>query len=315
MSGTIGSSPVIVVRDVSVAPGQRIAAASMIVSASDPSGAPISQYGFWDGGSGDGHFTVNDVVQPSGDWIFVAANQLATIAYVGGVGIGAESLFVQAFSANGESNFGSVNASTSDASAPTDVNHAPVIVVQDVTLAPNAVISAASLIRSVTDPDGNPPQRYAFYDNGTGGGHFDIVGEVQPAEEFFYVEASALATVQYVGGATDGIETLSIAVSDGKEFSAVGSLTATTGAVAPAPPPPPGSPPPPDPNRPPVVKSHDITVAAGQSVSGASLISSVTDPDADPILLYAFYYAGKNDGYFAVNGEKKPNGYGTVVAP
>ncbi|MBC7635737.1 MAG: hypothetical protein H7251_09060, partial [Acetobacteraceae bacterium] len=156
---------------------------------------------------------------------------------------------------------------------------------------------------------------YAFYDNGTGGGHFDIVGEVQPAEEFFYVEASALATVQYVGGATDGVETLSIAVSDGKEFSAVGSLTATTGAVAPAPPPPPGSPPPPDPNRPPVVKTRDISVAAGQSVSGASLISSVIDPDADPILLYAFYYAGKNDGYFAVNGEKKPNGYGTVVAP
>ena len=98
MSGTVGSPPVIVVRDVSVAPGQRIGAASMIVSANDVSGSPITQYGFWDGGSGDGHFTVNDVTQPSGNWIFIAADQLATIAYIGGVGFGAESLFVQAFS-------------------------------------------------------------------------------------------------------------------------------------------------------------------------------------------------------------------------
>ena len=57
----------------------------------------ITQYAFWDGGNGGGHFTVNGVTQASGQWIYVAANNLASIKYDGGVAVGSETLYVSAF--------------------------------------------------------------------------------------------------------------------------------------------------------------------------------------------------------------------------
>ena len=99
VSGGSGIAPVVNVQDVSVAENASIAASSLITSISNPSGDSITQYEFWDGGSGNGHFTLNGVTQADAQGIVVVANNLSSLQYVGGSSAGSETLYVWAYDA------------------------------------------------------------------------------------------------------------------------------------------------------------------------------------------------------------------------
>jgi V8-like Glu-specific endopeptidase len=106
----------------------------------------------------------------------------------------------------------------------------PVANVQNVSVAANASIPGSSMISSVSNPGGDSVTAYEFFDSGSGGGHFVLNGVIQPANTVIEVLTGNLSSIQYVGGATSGSETLKIAVYDytTNSYSNYTSLTAAT---------------------------------------------------------------------------------------
>jgi autotransporter passenger strand-loop-strand repeat protein len=68
-------------------------AASALFAATDADTDRITQYDFWDNGTGGGHWSVNGVVQGSNKEIVVNASQLSQVTYTAGTGT--DSLFVR----------------------------------------------------------------------------------------------------------------------------------------------------------------------------------------------------------------------------
>ena len=110
--------------------------------------------------------------------------------------------------------------------------------VQDVSVGENSSIPASSLIKSVAVPTGHSTAYYAFYDAGSGNGHFELDGVTEPDNQFIYVLNTQINSLTYMGGSTPGSETLYVggfdydASNSGIESN---SLTATTTANATAP--------------------------------------------------------------------------------
>jgi len=285
-------APTVNVQNVSVAANASIAASSLVTSVSNPSNDNVTQYVFYDSGSGGGHFTVNGTVQPSGQYIYVDFSNVANALYVGGSSPGSETLYVAVYDAttNSYSNFSSLTATT------TAAHIAPTVSVHDVSVAANASIAASSLVTSVSNPSGDNVDQYVFYDSGSGGGHFTVNGTVQPSGQYIYVDFSNVANALYVGGSSPGSETLYVAVYDAttNSYSNFSSLTATTTQV----------------NIPPTVSlPSGASVAAstaGQVFQFSSLFSG-SDPDGDTLTYYLYDGTpAANSGHFVVNGTIVP---------
>ena len=107
---------------------------------------------------------------------------------------------------------------------------APTVSVKNISVARNAAVAAASMIAAVNNPSGDSITAYQFIDNGGDGGRFVVNGVTQPDGQAIIVQASALSSIQYVGGPAAGSETLGVAVFDAttNSYSAVSTLTATT---------------------------------------------------------------------------------------
>jgi hypothetical protein len=86
----------------------------LIASITNPNNDNITEYGFWDGGSGNGHFAVNGAPQPDEQWIVVNANDLSNVQYVGGAVSGNETLYVTVYdnTTGAWSNYASLTATT-----------------------------------------------------------------------------------------------------------------------------------------------------------------------------------------------------------
>lgn len=113
------------------------------------------------------------------------------------------------------------------------VNHAPVVKANNVSLATNTAISAASLF-SATDQDGNAAiKQYILWDGGQDGGYFTVNGVKQAAGAWIYVDANNLGAVKYVGGPNVGSEKIYVSAYDGQAWAINVSLTATTTAHSP----------------------------------------------------------------------------------
>jgi len=110
----------------------------------------------------------------------------------------------------------------------------PTVQVQNVRVPENGSIAAASLITSVSDPDGDRLTRYGFFDaGGNNNGHFAVNGVAQPDGQWAYVRTNDLSSVTYDGGSSPGHQTLYVEVYDASisQWSAPSSLTARTTAT------------------------------------------------------------------------------------
>ena len=228
---------------------------------------------------------MNGVAEPDGQWICVPASNLSNVDYVGGASPGSETLHVKAYDATKATWVG-----YSSLTAATDV--VPAVNVQNVAVAENTSIAAASLIASLSNPSNDSITYYGVDDAG-GSGHFTVNGVAKPDGQWIYVPASNLANVDYVGGASPGSDTLNVEVYDAttSTWSASSALTATTYDVAPT------------------VNVQSVSVAENTSIAAASLITSISNPSNDSITYYGSYDAGGN-GHFTVNGVAEPaNGF------
>ncbi|MGO9698491.1 MAG: NF038122 family metalloprotease [Xanthobacteraceae bacterium] len=197
------------------------------ISVSDPRGDAITRYGFYDaGGTSNGHLMVNGVAQPGGQWISVSTSELGSVQYVGGSSPGQQSLYVEVFDAS----TGSWSAYTSF-TARTIAATPPTVEVQNVRVPENESIAAASLITSVSNPDGDSLTQYGFFDaGGNNNGHFALNGAAEPNGQWIYASTGDLSSLTYDGGSSPGHQALYVEVYDAStnQWSAASSLTART---------------------------------------------------------------------------------------
>jgi hypothetical protein len=218
----IDTPPLVTVTNsnITASPGQ-VFAASPLFTASDPDGDAITQYDFWDTGSGGGHFLINGVTQPTNGDIYVPAAQLPQTTYQSGNGT--DTLWVRANDGTQWSAWSpsfTVNAQRIDTPPVVSVSNS------NITASPGQVFAAASLF-TVSDPDGVAITQYDFWDTGGGGGHFFVNGVTQPTNRDINVAAAQLTQTTYQSG--NGTDTLWVCASDGTQWSAWSpSFTVTT---------------------------------------------------------------------------------------
>jgi hypothetical protein len=197
-------NPVLNLTPIDIAENALAPASSFIGSISNPSGDQITEYKF------EGRFELNGIVQPDGPAVIINAGDLGNLKYIGGPGPGSEDVLVEAYDATTSTwtGFATVNATTTAPGVTV-----PTLTTQTVSVAENGSISASALV-SLSNPAGDNITEFAFFNYGLGGGHFDLNGIAQTAEQGFEVAPSNLSSVQYVGGAAPGGETLAIEAFD-----------------------------------------------------------------------------------------------------
>jgi hypothetical protein len=282
------------VSTVSVAENAPIVASSLITSVSNPSNDNITMYGFYDSGGGTGHFTLNGIAQPDNTWVDVTTANLNTVQYVGGTSTGTDTLLADVFDAT--TGTWSANSSPITATTTAPAHIAPTVNATNFSIAENASISGPFSFITFTNPSGDSITQYAYWDGGTGNGHFTLNGIIQPDGQWVYVNAANVNTISYVGGPNVGSETLSFSLFDATTgtWSTTVSFTATTTApvhIAPT-----------------VYAVSTVSVAENQSIAGSSLIASISNPSGDSITLDIFKDDGGGTGYFTLNGVHQANG-------
>jgi VCBS repeat-containing protein len=197
--------PTVAVSDKTATHGQVLAASSLF-SASDADGDTLTQFDFWDTGTGGGHFVLNGVAQGTNQSIVVSASQLAQLSYQSGSG--ADTLWVRANDGTQWSSW----SSSFTVTAPVDTG--PVVTPTNFSISSFANQSfAASSLFTYSDPFGSPATQYDVWDTGDGGGHFALNGIPLPANQDNIVSAAQLGQLTYQVGT--GTDTLWVKANDG----------------------------------------------------------------------------------------------------
>jgi Ca2+-binding RTX toxin-like protein len=265
--------PTVMASNLSAAHGQSFAASSLF-TATDADGDTITKYAFWDTGNGGGHFMLNGVVQGTSQEIDVTAAQLSQLSYQSGAG--ADTLWVRANDGTQWSNWSSSFTVTGQADT------APTVTGSNVTAAHGQSFAASSLF-TASDPDGDTISKYAFWDTGTGGGHFVLNGVAQGVSQEIDVTAAQLSQLSYQSGS--GADTLWVGAYDGMKWGNWSNSFSVTG----------------QPDTAPTVTVSNVTAAHGQSFTASSLFTA-SDADGDTISKYAFWDAGSGGGHLVLNG-------------
>ncbi len=274
VTAPIDAAPVETVANVALSKGQSTIAASSLFTASDADGDTISKYAFWNAGAGGGHFMLNGVAQGSGQEIDVSAAQLSQLSYQSGSG--ADTLWVRA-------NDGYVWSAWSQSFGVSPWSDTPPTVMASSLSAAHGQSFAASSLFTAKDADGDAITKYAFWDTGTGGGHFVLNGVAQGVSQEIDVTAAQLSQLSYQSGS--GADTLWVRANDGTQWSNWSNSFTVTGQADTAP----------------TVTGSNVTAAHGQSFAASSLFTA-RDADGDTISKYAFWDAGSGGGHFVLNG-------------
>ena len=132
---------------------------------------------------------------------------------------------------------------------------------------------AASSLFTAKDADGEAITKYAFWDTGTGGGHFLLNGAAQGTNQEIDVTAAQLSQLSYQSGS--GADTLWVRANDGLQWSPWSSSFTVTAPI----------------DTPPTVSVSNMTAAHGQSFAASALFTA-SDSDGEAIAKYAFWDTG-----------------------
>jgi hypothetical protein len=194
---------------VSATHGQ-VFAASDSFTARDLDGDAITQYDFWDTGSGGGYFALNGQVLGTNQDNYVSAAQLGQITYVSGSGT--DTLWVRASDGTQWSPW----SQSFTVTGPVDTGPTVTPASANINATHNQSFAASSLF-TASDPFGDPITQYDFWDTGTGGGHFTLNGRPLGAGQDNYVSAPQLGQTTYFSGS--GTDTLWVRVNEGGQWS------------------------------------------------------------------------------------------------
>jgi hypothetical protein len=279
VTATPETPPTVSVANVTATHGQSFAA-SVLFTASDADVDALTQYAFWDTGSGGGHFVLNGVAQGVNQEIDVTAAQLSQLTYQSGAG--ADTLWVRAYDGTQWSSWS--NAFT--VTAPPDTP--PTVSVSNVTATHGQSFAASSLF-TATDADGDTLTQYGFWDTGALGAHFLLNGVAQGVSQEIDVSAAQLSQLSYQSGS--GADTLWVRAYDGMQWSSWSNSFTVTAPL----------------DNPPAVSVSNVTATHGQSFAASSLFT-VRDADGDAITKNAFWDTGAPGADFVLNGVAQPAG-------
>ncbi|VXD14932.1 putative Peptidase domain protein [Planktothrix serta PCC 8927] len=199
-------APVVTTYNRTVKRGQSITSSFTVT---DADGDTITRYAIYDGNtnSNSGYFTLNGVKQSAGQVIYLNANQLSGLKFVGGSTATSDNLFIAASDGKTWSNWSQHKVTTEAGSAPT-------VSIQNATVNAN---TAMSLNFTTSDKDGDKVTRYEFFDSNAQAtsGYFTVNGVRQAAGRGFFVDADKLHTVKFVGGAAASTDRISVRATDG----------------------------------------------------------------------------------------------------
>jgi hypothetical protein len=264
--------PTVSVSNLTAAHGQSFAASSLF-TASDADGDPIAQYAFWDTGTGGGHFELNGGAQAVNHEIDVTAVQLSQLSYQSGSGT--DTLWVRANDGVWWSDW------SNSFTVTTPIDTPPTVSVSNMTATRGQSFSASSLF-TASDTDGEAITKYAFWDTGSGGGHFLLNGAAQGTNQEIDVTAAQLSQLSYQSGS--GADTLWVRANDGAQWSLWSNSFTVTAPI----------------DTPPTVSVSNMTATHGQSFAASGLFTA-KDADGDAIAKYAFWDTG-GGGHFLLNG-------------
>jgi autotransporter passenger strand-loop-strand repeat protein len=268
--------------------GQSFAASSLF-TASDPFGDPITQYDFWDSGTGGGHFTVTNQTLSANRDNYVAPSQLAQTTYQSGSG--ADTLWVRVSDGTQWSPW----SQSFTVTAPFDTGPTVTPVSASISATHNQSFAVSSLF-TASDPFNDAITQYDFWDTGIGGGHFALNGQTLGANQDNYILGSQVAQLSYQSGT--GTDTLWMRANDGTVWGAWSQALTVTAPV----------------DTGPVVASvSSIKTTVGQTFAASNLFSA-TDPFNDPIEQYDFWDTGTGGGHFLLNNQTLGANQGNYVA-
>ena len=279
VSPSVDTPPVVTVSNLSATHGQDFAASSLF-RASDADGDAITTYAFWNSGTGGGHFLRGGVALHANQEIDVAAAELSGVGYQSGSGgSGADTLWVRAYD-------GTQWSAWSDPfTVSPSVDSPPVVTVSNLSATHGQEFAASSLF-TASDADGDAITTYAFWNSGTGGGHFLRGGVALHANQEIDVTAAELSGVGYQPGyGGSGADTLWVRAYDGTQWSAWSDPFTVSPSV----------------DTPPVVTVSNLSATHGQDFAASSLFRA-SDADGDAITTYAFWNSGTGGGHFLRGG-------------
>src|SRR6516164_10823113 len=250
--------------NISVIHNQSLAASSLFM-ASDPFNDAITQYDFWNMGSGGGHFAVNGVALGTNQNNYVSAAQLTQTAYQSGSGT--DTLWVRVSVGNEWSPW----SQSFTVTAPIDTGPTVMPASANISVTHNQSLAASSLFMA-SDPFNDAITQYDFWNMGSGGGHFAVTGVALGTNQNNYVSAAQLTQTAYQSGS--GTDTLWVRVSDGNEWSSWSHTVAVTAPI--------------DTGPTVMPASANISVTHNQSLAASSLFMA-SDPFNDAITQYDFW--------------------------
>ena len=273
VTAPVDTPPTVSVSNMTATHGQSFAASGLF-TAKDADGDAITKYAFWDTGSGGGYFVLNGVVQGTNQEIDVTAAQLSQLSYQSGSGT--DTLWVRANDGAQWSPW------SSSFTVTTPIDTPPTASVSNMTATHGQSFAASSLF-TARDSDGEAITKYAFWDTGTGGGHFLLNGGAQGINQEIDVTAAQLSQLSYQSGS--GADTLWVRANDGAQWSPWSSSFTVTAPI----------------DTPPTVSVSNMTATHGQSFAASALFTA-SDSDGEAIAKYAFWDTGGGGGHFLLNG-------------
>jgi hypothetical protein len=271
----VDTPPVVQVTNFAASKRQGPISAASLFTASDPDGDAITQYDFWNTGTGGGHFSLNGVTQTANHDVYVTAAQLTQTTYQ--AGSASDTLWVRAFDGANWS------AWSNSFTVTVPVDTPPIVTVANIATSKGQHSIAASSLFTASDSDGDTLASYDFWNTGNGGGQFLLNGVPQGANHDITVTAAQLAQTTYqVGSAADS---LWVRAFDGTNWSSWSNSFTVSPPVDTAP----------------TVSVANVTGSKGQNFAASSLFTA-TDLDGDAIAGYDLWNTGSGGGHFVVNG-------------
>jgi hypothetical protein len=287
-------APVVIAPATQGLPVGNTVAASTLFSVSDADGDAVTQYQFYDGGSGGGQFRVNGVGQGALQNITVNAADIGSTVYAAGGTPGSETLWVRVNDGTVWSEWKSWTEQTQRVGNVLPVLSAPGTRNAEA----NQWIKLSDIV-SLTDADGDAMNRFEVTDGNaaSGSGRLWYAGSYLTPNSTVTVNTSDLSQIWVQGGSATGTDTMSVRAHDGFGFGNTVSFDLVTRG----------------PNRTPVVTAPASQGLGVGTTVQASTLFSVTDADNDTMVQYQFYDGGAGGGQFRVNGTGQASGVSITV--
>ncbi len=273
-----------------------------LFTASDADGDPAFQYEITDlsGGASSAYFYSNGVIQAQGASAIVNAADLVNVWVNGGADLSANGFAIRVTDGYAAGTWGA--ATTLTLTTRAQGNRAPVVRVPNNAVGGGLAVGVPTLW-TLADADGDAAFAVELYDAGAAGGQFRIGGAPQSALTVIRIPAAQLASTEYVGGATAGVESLYARVYDGQAWSEWANWQMYT-QTRPS-------------NALPVISAPARNIDQGQwrQVTEDIALFTVSDANGDPIDQYQItdLTGGASSAYFYANGVIQAQGASAIV--